>query len=70
MELIVTSIVTIFAAGFGAWAGVKLAAKEGEKSQRAFLTRIDKTANSLSAIARRLPAGEAYAAVKREEAKR
>ncbi len=67
LELIITSLVTIAAAFIGAWFGAKFAAKRGEKTQAAFLQKIHEATNSLSAIARRLPGGQAYAAVKQAE---
>lgn len=67
MELAITSIVTIFAAFVGAWFGAKFSAQRSEKAQSAFLEKITKANNSLSAIARRLPGGEAYAAIKQAE---
>lgn len=67
MELIIASIVTVFAAFVGAWFGAKFAAKRSEKSEAAFLHKINEAANSLSAIARRLPGGQAYAEVKQAE---
>ena len=53
---------------FGAaWYGARAAAKRNEKAQAQFLEKLRETNNSLSAIARRLPGGEAYAAVKQAE---
>ena len=68
LEFIITCIVMIAAAFVGAWFGAKFAVKRGEKTQAALLQKIHEATNSLSAIARRLPGGQAYAAV--EQAKR
>jgi hypothetical protein len=67
VELIITSVVTIAAAFGAAWFGARYAAKRNEKAQAEFLRKLSDTNNSLSAIARRLPGGEAYAAVKQAE---
>jgi len=63
MELIVSSVVAFLAAGFGAWVGSKLAAKQGERSQREFLSKLNDTNQSLAAIARRMPGGQGNAMV-------
>jgi hypothetical protein len=67
VEILITSFVTIVAAFGAAWFGVRYAAKRNEKAQAEFLRKLSDTNNSLSAIARRLPGGEAYAAVKQAE---
>ena len=67
LELMITSVVTLVAAFGAAWFGARHAAKQNEKAQAEFLRKLSETNNSLSAIARRLPGGEAYAAVKQAE---
>ncbi len=67
MEILSQYIIPFLAAAFGAWVGVKLAAKPAEKAQRELTQRLKETDQSLSAIARRLPGGEGYAAVKQQE---
>jgi membrane protein implicated in regulation of membrane protease activity len=66
-DLIISAVVSIAAAFIGAWFGAKFQAKRTEKAQAALLQRLNETSNTLSAIARRLPGGEAYAAVKQAE---
>jgi hypothetical protein len=66
-DLIINAIVSIVSAFIGAWFGAKFQAKRSEKTQAELLQRLNNTSNSLSAIARRLPGGEAYAAVKQAE---
>jgi len=66
-DLIINAIVSIVSAFIGAWFGAKFEAKRSEKTQAALLQRLNETSNSLSAIARRLPGGEAYALVKQAE---
>jgi hypothetical protein len=67
VELLITSVVTIVASFGAAWFGVRYAARRNEKAQAEFLRKLSDTNNSLSAIARRLPGGEAYGAVKQAE---
>jgi cell division protein FtsB len=67
IEIVITSIVTIAASFGAAWYGARAAAKRNEKAQAHFLQKLSETNNSLSAIARRLPGGQAYAAVKQAE---
>ena len=67
MDLIINSTVSIFSAFVGAWFGAKFSAKRSERTQAAFLQKVNEATNSLSAIARRLPGGQAYAAVKHAE---
>ena len=66
-DLIINAVVSIISAFIGAWFGAKFQAKRSEKTQAALLQRLSETSNSLAAIARRLPGGEAYAAVKQAE---
>ena len=66
-ELMISAVVSIISAFIGAWFGAKFQAKRGEKAQAELLAQLKTTSNSLSAIARRLPGGEAYAAVKQAE---
>lgn len=65
--LVINAIVSIVAAFIGAWFGAKFQAKRSEKAQAELIAQLKTTSNSLSAIARRLPGGEAYAAVKHAE---
>jgi hypothetical protein len=67
MERLINGIVTIVAAFVGAWFGAKFSAARSAKIQDAFLHEINSARNSLAAIARRLPGGEAYAAAKQAE---
>lgn len=66
LDLIINASVSVAAAFIGVWFGAKFSARRSEKAQAALLRRLE-TSNSLSAIARRLPGGEAYAAVKQAE---
>jgi len=66
-DLFINAIVSIVSAFIGAWFGAKFQAKRSEKTQAELLRRLNDTSNSLSAIARRRPGGEAYAAVKQAE---
>ncbi len=45
----------------------EVSSEASERAQAALLQRLNKTSNTLSAIASRLPGGEAYAAVKQAE---
>jgi hypothetical protein len=63
----INAIVSVVSAFIGAWFGAKFQAKRGEKAQAELLAQLNTTSNSLAAIARRLPGGEAYAAVKQAE---
>ena len=71
LDIIINAAVSILAAflgaWFGAWFGAKFQAKRSERAQAALLQRLNKTSLTLSAIASRLPGGEAYAAVKQAE---
>jgi hypothetical protein len=66
-DLVINALVSIISAFVGAWFGAKFQAKRSGKAQAELLTQLKTTSNSLSAIARRLPGGEAYAAVKQAE---
>jgi hypothetical protein len=67
LQLLVQALVSIFVGVLGAWLSAKFAAKRHEKIEADFLERITAATSSLSAIARRLPGGQAYAAVKQAE---
>jgi hypothetical protein len=67
LDLIINAAANLAAAFIGAWFGAKFQARRSEKAQAALLQRLNETSNTLSAIARRLPGGEAYAAVKQAE---
>jgi hypothetical protein len=67
LNLIICPAASIIAAFIGAWFGAKFQAKRGAKAQAELLAQLKTTSNSLSAIARRLPGGEAYAAVTQAE---
>ena len=66
-DLVINALVSIISAFVGAWFGAKFQAKRSQKAQAELLAQLKTTSNSLSAIARRLPGGEAYAAVKQAE---
>jgi membrane protein implicated in regulation of membrane protease activity len=66
-DLIINAVVSLVSAFIGAWFGAKFQAKRSEKAQAELLAQLNTTSNSLSAIARRLPGGEAYVAVKQAE---
>jgi hypothetical protein len=67
LDIIINAAANIAAAFIGAWFGAKFQAKRSEKAQAELLAQLNTTTSKLSAIARRLPGGEAYAAVKQVE---
>ncbi len=67
LAIIITAATNIVSAFVGAWFGAKFQAKRSEKAHAELLAQLNTTSNSLSAIARWLPGGEAYAAVKQAE---
>jgi hypothetical protein len=66
-DLVINALASIVSAFIGAWFGAKFQAKRSEKAQAELLGQLSTTTNKLDAIARRLPGGEAYAAVKQAE---